>query len=78
LLWTRSGGGLKLCSRLGLETSRATDFKRKTWNVRWILKFSGNFPMPWALLIKVPSFRRFLGLWSCEKPLCPKDKTHLA
>ncbi len=41
-LWTKSGGGLELCSRLGLEASRETDFKRKTWNVGWTLSFSGN------------------------------------
>ncbi len=26
-LWTRLGGGLELCSQLGLEASRETDFK---------------------------------------------------
>ncbi len=42
-LWTKFGGGLELCSRLGLEASRAIDFKRETWNVGWTLRFSGSF-----------------------------------
>jgi hypothetical protein len=41
-LWTKFGGGLELCYRLGLEASWATGFKRKTWNVGWTLRFSGN------------------------------------
>ncbi len=41
-LWTKSGGGLEVCSRLGLEASRATGFKKKTSNVGWTLRFSGN------------------------------------
>ncbi len=41
-LWTKSGGGLELCFRLGLEASRATNFKRETWNVGWTLRFSSN------------------------------------
>ncbi len=38
-LWTKSGGGLELCSRLGLKASRETGFKRETWNVGWTLRF---------------------------------------
>ncbi len=41
-LWTKSGGGLELYFRLGLEVSRATDFKRETWNVGWTLRFFGS------------------------------------
>ncbi len=41
-LWTKSSGGLELCSWLGLEASRVTDFKRKTWNVGWTLRFSSK------------------------------------
>ncbi len=41
-LWTKSGGGLEWCSRLGLEASQETGFKRETWNVGWTLRFSGN------------------------------------
>ncbi len=42
-LWTKSGGGLESCSRLGLEASRETDFKRDTWNVGWTLRFFGSY-----------------------------------
>ncbi len=42
-LWTKLGGGLELCSRLGLEASRATGFKKDTWNVGWTLRFFGSF-----------------------------------
>ncbi len=38
-LWTKSGGGLEWCSRLGLEASRETGFKRETWNAGWTLRF---------------------------------------
>jgi len=41
-LWTKSGGGLELCSQLGLEASWATDFKSETWNTGWTLRFSGT------------------------------------
>ncbi len=41
-LWTKSSGDLELCSRLGLEASQATDFKRKMWNVGWTLRFSDS------------------------------------
>ncbi len=43
LLWTKSGGGLEFCSRLGLKASQATAFKKETWNVRLTLRFSGCF-----------------------------------
>ncbi len=42
-LWTKFGGGFELCYWLGLEASRATDFKRETWNVGWTLRFSSNY-----------------------------------
>ncbi len=32
-LGPKSGGGLEVCSRLGLEASWETGFKRETWNV---------------------------------------------
>jgi hypothetical protein len=41
-LWTKSDGGLELCSQLGLEASWATDFKKETWNVGWTLRFFGS------------------------------------
>jgi hypothetical protein len=41
-LWTKSGGGLELWSQLGLEALKAIGFKRETWNVGWILRFSGS------------------------------------
>jgi hypothetical protein len=41
-LWTKSGGVLELCSRLGLEASQATSLKRETWNVGWTLRFSSS------------------------------------
>jgi hypothetical protein len=41
-LWTKFGGGLEVCSRLGLEASRATGFKKETWNVGWTLRFSDS------------------------------------
>ncbi len=41
-LWTKSGGGLEVCSRLGLEASRAIGFKKETWNVGWTLRFSSS------------------------------------
>ncbi len=41
-LWTKSGGGLRLYFRLGLEASRETGFKRNTWNVGWTLRFFGS------------------------------------
>jgi len=44
-LWTKSGGGLELCSRSGLEASRATGFKSETWNMGWTLRFSGSFSL---------------------------------
>jgi hypothetical protein len=42
-LWTRSRGGLELCYQLSLEASRVTNFKSETWNMGWILRFSGSF-----------------------------------
>ncbi len=41
-LWTKSGGGLELCSQLSLEASQVIGFKRKTWNVGWTSRFSGS------------------------------------
>jgi hypothetical protein len=61
-LWTKFGGGFELCSRLGLEASQATDFKRKTWNVGWTLRFSGssNLNGPKNLWLKPFSNQKFL------------------
>ncbi len=41
-IWTKSGGGFELYSRLGLTASRETGVKRDTWNVGWTLMFSGS------------------------------------
>jgi hypothetical protein len=42
-LWTKSSGGLELCSRLGLEALQEIVFKRDTWNVGWTIRFFGSF-----------------------------------
>jgi hypothetical protein len=49
-LWTKFGEGLELCFQLGLEASWATDFKRKTWNVGWTLRFFSSSNLYDALL----------------------------
>ncbi len=41
-LWTKSGEGLELFFRLGLEASWETGFKKETWNVGWTLRFSDS------------------------------------
>ncbi len=42
-LWTKFGGGLELCFRLGFEARRAIGFKNKTWNTGWTFRFSDSF-----------------------------------